>query len=106
MVSSINVIDAQAIEESLTLMNKRLEIADPMDAARVHDDVSNIINVLDGATISGDAPLVLVDKARMIRDRAFYASMEVELMQPISSKRSTRGLRRRQARIVALSLGK
>lgn len=72
---NINVVDAHDITDTLDDMEYELEQASIEQASIINERAQTIVDTLDNATLSGDSPLVVVDRARSIRERSFLMSL-------------------------------
>ena len=99
MLSAMSILDAYFIEDALDSLVVRLRTAKDSDCREIADAASMLLDEFDGKTISGESPLVLVDKARHIRDHA-AARATLHELKPANSRAS----KHRIARITRLKL--
>jgi len=99
-LSEMDIIDAYFAEDALDALSLRLRDTNA-DAATIAHEARELLSMFDGKSIAGDSPLVLVDRARMIRDRAAARATLHELTPANSRTNAARNMR-----VASLVLGK
>ena len=94
---AMSLLDGYMIEDALDSLELTLRDASPCECKELARTCKSFLSAMEGKSISGESPLVLVDRARALRDKACAKAT----LSQLDSLSFSRAARRRIDRIAA-----